>query len=206
MEVKRDAVVGFNLNIGQKVSQNQVAGKAAVDLIDVYPITSFMSLNLPFRISVLLFIHDEQDRLLMIERRKAPNQGCWSPVGGKLEMAEGESPFECAIREAHEETAMELTESDLHLFGMVSEKSYEGTGHWLMFLFDVKKPLTRVPATIDEGRMAFFTRQEVESLKTPRTDRQLLWPYYDSHRGQFVAMRANCLPESELEIVIEESH
>lgn len=165
-----------------------------------------MSSTLPFRISVLLFIRDSAGRLLLIERRKAPNLGCWSPIGGKLEMASGESPFECAIREAREEAAMELTEADLHLFGMVSEKGYEGNGHWLMFLFDVRPPLDRLPGTIDEGRMAFFSRADIDAIKVPPSDRQLIWPYYDSHRGRFLAMRADCRPGRELEIVVEESH
>ncbi|MEM8550248.1 MAG: NUDIX domain-containing protein [Verrucomicrobiota bacterium] len=164
-----------------------------------------MSITLPFRISVLLFIHNPAGELLLIERRKVPNMGCWSPIGGKLEMDCGESPFECAIREAKEEAGMELTEGDLHLFGMVSEKGYEGTGHWLMFLFDIKKPLTYLPETIDEGRMAFYTRAQVDTLKLPETDRILLWPYYDSHRTRFLAMRADCHTAGSPQIVVEES-
>lgn len=165
-----------------------------------------MSSVLPFRISVLLFIRDESGRLLLIERRKAPNLGCWSPIGGKLEMAQGESVFECAIRETHEETGLEITEKDLHLFSMISEKGYEGSGHWLMFLFDCSKPLTALPPEIDEGPMGFFTREEVDGLKVPPSDRHLIWPNYDRHRNGFIALRADCLPESDLQIVIEETH
>ncbi len=53
---------------------------------------------LPFKISVLVFLRDEAGRLLLLQRTKAPNIGCWSPPGGKLETALGESPFECAVR------------------------------------------------------------------------------------------------------------
>lgn len=42
---------------------------------------------LPFKISVLVFLRDEAGRLLLLQRTKAPNIGCWSPPGGKLEMA-----------------------------------------------------------------------------------------------------------------------
>lgn len=49
--------------------------------------------TLPFKISVLVFLRNPEGRLLMIQRRKAPNLGRWSPVGGKLEMARGESPL-----------------------------------------------------------------------------------------------------------------
>lgn len=153
-----------------------------------------MNATLPFKISVLIFIKNADGKFLMIQRKKAPNKGCWSPVGGKLEMAIGESPFECAIREAREETGIELTQSDLHLFGMASERSYEGSGHWLMFLFDARKPLDALPPEIDEGQFAFFSREEIESVAIPPTDRVLVWPVFDKHAaaGTFLAYRAQC--------------
>lgn len=147
---------------------------------------------LPFKISVLIFVRDESGKFLMIQRKKAPNKGCWSPVGGKLEMARGESPFECAIREAGEETGLSLTVADLHLFGMVSERSYEGSGHWLMFLFDCLKPIRSLPPEIDEGQFAFFSREEIDRAAIPPTDRTLVWPVFDSHRKSFLAYRAQC--------------
>ena len=66
-----------------------------------------------FKISCLLFIEDESSRLLLIKRKKQPNQGLWSPPGGKLEMNLGESPVECARREASEETGMSLKDDDI---------------------------------------------------------------------------------------------
>lgn len=160
---------------------------------------------LPFKISVLVFLHDAAGRLLLIQRTKAPNIGCWSPIGGKLEMATGESPFECAVRETKEEVGVELTTADLHLFGMISEKGYEGQSHWLMFLFDCRQPLAGLPANIDEGAFAFFHRAEIETIAIPATDRTLLWPIFDEHRRGFVAYRAECDPGAPLRMTIEET-
>ena len=101
-----------------------------------------------FQISCLLFIRDLSNRLLLIRRRKPPNLDTWSPPGGKLEMELGESPFECAKREAFEEVALTLQDKDLNLFGYVSEKAYEGNSHWLMFMFDCLIPLERKPKEI----------------------------------------------------------
>ena len=153
-----------------------------------------MDAILPFKISVLIFIRDGEGKFLMIQRNKAPTTGCWSPVGGKLEMALGESPVECAVREAREETGIELTPADLHLFGMVSERGYEGSGHWLMFLFDARKPLEALPPEIDEGGFAFFTREEIDAAAIPPSDRVLVWPVFDEHAaaGTFLAYRAQC--------------
>ena len=60
------------------------------------------------KIAVLVFIQNEQGEHLLLLRTKAPNQGAWSPIGGKLETATGESPFECAVRETTEETGIML--------------------------------------------------------------------------------------------------
>ena len=159
---------------------------------------------LPYKISVLIFVKDADSRHLLIRRRKQPNEGLWSPVGGKLETATGESPHECAARELHEETGLRAAVSDLHLFGMIAEKSYEGGAHWLMFLYDCRKPITSLPAEIDEGQFGFFTREEVDKLPLPETDRTALWDVYDKHRHGFVAMRADCDPGKPLEITVEE--
>ena len=158
----------------------------------------------PFKISVLVFLRDARGRQLLIKRRKAPNLGCWSPIGGKLEMGTGESPFECAIRETGEEVGMAITEKDLHLFAYISEKNYEGGGHWLMFLFDCKKILPGLPPTGDEGEFGFFSREEIDNLSIPPSDLVLVWPWYDEHRGGFVALRADCAPGEELRVVVEQ--
>src|SRR5690625_617497 len=157
----------------------------------------------PFKISVLIFLRDRNDRFLLLERKREPNLGMWSPIGGKLEMAIGESPFECAIRETKEEVDLTLTEKDLHLFSMVSEKNYEGVGHWLMFLFNCLKPLEKLPPPIDEGEFAFFSREEINDIALPETDREILWPIYDDYHDGFIALRADCDPSGPLQVVTE---
>lgn len=75
-----------------------------------------------FKISCLLFIKNQQDQILMLQRRKSPNRGFWSPPGGKLKMEEGESPFECAQREAKEETGLNLGFSTCICLDMFQKK------------------------------------------------------------------------------------
>ncbi len=128
----------------------------------------------------------------MIRRNRPPNEGCWSPPGGKLEMSKGESPVECARRECLEETGLATDPEDLHLFGYISEKAYEGNTHWLMFLVSCLKPVPSLPAAIDEGPFGFFARSEIDRLEVPPTDRLLVWPFYDRYRNSFVAVRADC--------------
>lgn len=88
-------------------------------------------------------------------------------------METGESPFECAIREANEEVGVTLTDSDLSMRCMLSEENYEGTGHWLMFLFEVHKRLVSLPEAIDEGEFGFFKLTELADLGMPPLDRSV---------------------------------
>jgi len=143
-----------------------------------------------FKISCLLFIRDSRERILLIKRKKSPNLGFWSPPGGKLAMADGESPSECAIREAHEETGLVLKPEDLSLFGYVSERDYEGNGHWLMFLYDCHKNMDVLPNSFEEGHFAFFDRDQINNLSIPPSDHKLIWPYYDRRDQGFWGLQA----------------
>ncbi len=156
-----------------------------------------------YKISVLIFLKDAHGRFLMLKRAKAPNKGLWSPIGGKLEMPIGESPYECAIREAKEDTGIDLVEQDLRLFCMAAEKAYEGTGHWLMFLFNCYKPLEALPPDFDEGILAFYTREEIDQLAIPETDRSGLWDIYDKYHNRFVALKVDCQPGEPLKFEVE---
>ena len=104
---------------------------------------------LPFKISVLVFMHDAQGRLLLIQRTKAPNKGCWSPIGGKLEMATGESPFECAVREVGEESGATVATHTTKTAGA------GGTGSWTAFV-GVSLPVTAANAAVVPGGCVTF--------------------------------------------------
>lgn len=157
-----------------------------------------------YRIAVLVFIKNDKGEHLLLLRAKHPNLGTWSPIGGKLETASGESPFECAARETAEETGHRICTADLHLFAMIAEKAYEGDAHWLLFLFDCRKPIHALPPDMHEGRFGFFSREAIELLTLPETDRTALWPVYDRHHEHFVALRADCDPARPLEVVVEQ--
>lgn len=147
---------------------------------------------LPYKISVLVFIENAAGEQLLLLRAKQPNLGVWTPIGGKLEMAAGESPFECAVRETFEETGLRVRPADLHLFAMIAEKAYQGETHWLMFLFRCRPPIAALPRDIAEGRFAFFAREKIRDLPIPETDKAALWPVFDRYRDSFVALRADC--------------
>lgn len=127
-----------------------------------------------YRLGVLLFAFGPEGDLLLIKRSKKPNRGHWCAVGGKLEMDRGESPYECALREAKEEIGIDLEASDLDLSCILSEKNYEDSGHWLMFVFEVRKPVLSLPADIEEGEFSFFKADELSNLDMPKLDERIL--------------------------------
>jgi len=160
---------------------------------------------LPHRISTLLYAFSVEGEVLLLHRLREPNAGLWSPCGGKLMVDRGESPHACACREAEEEMGVCLASRDLWLTGMVSEQGYAGQVHWLMFLFEIRRPLTRLPAPNVEGEFAFFPVAALETLPVPTTDRERLWPWFWQHRGGFFAAGCRCHPDGSYEWTLEES-
>jgi 8-oxo-dGTP diphosphatase len=160
----------------------------------------------PYHITTLLYCFNERDEVLLLHRAHEPNRGLWSPCGGKLDIASGESPYACACREAREELGLTLQPSDLHLTAIVSEHGYAGQAHWLMFLFEVKPKLKAVPPDHREGTFAFFPAGQLARLPLPRTDADQIWPLFWKHRGGFFAAHCRCPGDGTYEWSIEESH
>ncbi|HZT24036.1 MAG TPA: NUDIX domain-containing protein [Verrucomicrobiae bacterium] len=159
---------------------------------------------LPYKVATLLYCFNERDEVLLLERAREPNRGHWSACGGKLKMALGESPYACAIREAREEIGLELSRTDLHLAGLVSESGYQGQTHWLMFLFEVKRKLRTLPPPCPEGRFQFFRREAIDGLKIAQTDREKIWPWFWQFRGGFFAAHCRCRSDGTNEWTLEE--
>jgi len=166
---------------------------------------SFSEMVVPYKIATLLYCFNESDDVLLLERTQEPNLGFWSPCGGKLHTDEGESPYACACREAHEELGITISPSDLHLTGLVSEYGYQGQTHWLLFLFEVKPRLKTLPPVHREGRFQFFSRESLAGVRMPQTDLEQIWPWFWQHRGGFFAAHCHCYPDGMNEWVLEES-
>ncbi|MDX2147877.1 MAG: NUDIX domain-containing protein [Planctomycetota bacterium] len=131
---------------------------------------------LPYRLACLCDLRDEHGRVLLLKRVRPPNFGLCSPIGGKLDVATGESPAQCARREIMEEAGIDVPIERLHLVGLISEMAFEGRGHWLLFYYRVLGPVSLEAREISEGRLDWHTLAEIEALPLPETDRQIIWP------------------------------
>jgi 8-oxo-dGTP diphosphatase len=151
-----------------------------------------MSIATPYKIAVLVYVFDDAGRLLLLHRIKPPNRELYSPIGGKLEQATGESPYACALREIEEEIGIRLGLADLRLLGIVSERAYNGAAapgpaggaaeaHWLMFCFEVLPRQNFAARTIDEGRLVWVAPADLARLDIPKTDREVIWPLVRAH-------------------------
>jgi len=151
--------------------------------------------DLPYKIAVLCYLYDKDDRLLLLHRSKEPNVGNYSPIGGKLEAMIGESPHECALREINEESGVVLKLNEIRLSGMLAETAYEGSTHWLIFLYEVTRhidPDEIESMEIDEGTLEWVKIDEVEFRDIPKTDQEIIWPLVKQHRGGFFAVHIDC--------------
>lgn len=151
--------------------------------------------ELPFKIAVLVYLYDQEDRLLMLHRAKPPNPSMYSPIGGKIEFHLGESPHECALREISEEAGLTLDYNDIRLMGVVSERAYQGQHHWMIFLFESVKPIDATQVTrmqFDEGRLEWIAIDRIAHLELPETDRRVMWPNAQKHRGGFFMVQIDC--------------
>ena len=154
--------------------------------------------DLPYRIAVLCYLYDENGRVLLLHRRKRPNAGMYSPIGGKLDIRTGEGPHGCARREIAEETGVELDDELIRLTGVVSETAYQHETHWLIFLFEVTRPVhpdELAHVEFDEGTLEWVDADAVNDLNIPATDRTVMWPLVREHRGGFFMVHIDCRAE-----------
>lgn len=140
-----------------------------------------MSERLEYKLACLCDLRDASGRVLLLRRSKSPNKGLCSPIGGKLDMPHGESPAQCARREILEEAGVDISPDRLHLLGIISERSYEDNGHWLMFYYLVQGAVEVPAGPMREGDLEWHDPADVPSLPLPDTDRRVIWPLVEEH-------------------------
>ena len=124
---------------------------------------------------------EKDDVYLMLHRIKKENDlnhDKWIGIGGKFE--EDETPEECMLREAKEETGLTLT--DLRLRGIITFLSDEYEGEY-MYLFTAGG-YTGELTDCDEGMLEWVPKSEVCSLPIWEGDK-LFFEELERDRGFF---------------------
>lgn len=109
------------------------------------------------------------DSFLLLRRNKAPNRGCYVPVGGKVDPHE--RPIDAAIRETYEETGIRIFRSQLYYGGVLVETS-PTPYNWQCYIYMADIPYLPPPAC-DEGTLEWIALAEIPNIPTPPTDWQI---------------------------------
>lgn len=110
---------------------------------------------------------DEYLMLHRIRKKNDENHDKWIGIGGKLEA--GESPEECLLREAREETGLVLT--DYRYRGIIT--FYAGDWGETMHLFTATD-WTGIQTDCDEGVLEWISREKLFALPMWSGDRIFL--------------------------------
>ena len=60
-----------------------------------------------------------------------------------------------------------------------------------MFLVEILPVIKSLPPKIEEGYFEFFYRKQINDIKIPPTDHQLVWPFFDKRKQGFWGIRAD---------------
>lgn len=140
------------------------------------------------KFATLLYITNSAGDYLLLERKKQPNQGFLSPPGGKLLIEKGESPHQCAVREAFEECQISSSPQDWELLGIVTEKDYPDIGDILIFCFKYNKYIEHLPPENTEGIFRFCKSSEISTLKIPESDKLFIWDFVLNNNSRFFSL------------------
>ncbi len=81
------------------------------------------------RVGVGLYIFNDKNQLLLGLRKSKHGNGTWCPPGGHMEF--GESNEQAAIREAKEETGLDILPEDVKMEGVTNDFYQESKKHYI---------------------------------------------------------------------------
>ena len=146
------AHVRYCLLCGASLTTRRVAGKPR----RACPACDFVHFVEP-RVGVGVMVVEE-GRILLVRRAMEPEKGRWSLPAGYLDY--GESPAETAVREAREETGLEV-----RVTGLVDVfHNPPGAGASVFLLYRAERASGEPRAGDDADAVAFFGRDELPPL------------------------------------------
>ncbi len=107
-----------------------------------------------------IFIYDDDFKFILIKRKNEPYKDYWALPGGFIEY--GESVEEGAIREAKEETSIDVELE--YLVGVYSKPDRDPRGHTVTVAYTAKGNLDAKKADSDASDINIFSINELDKL------------------------------------------
>ena len=108
-----------------------------------------------------IFIFDEDFNFILIKRLNDPYKDCWALPGGFVEY--GESVETAAIREAKEETSIDVELMDL--VNVYSEPGRDPRGHTITIAYTAKGNMDNRKADDDACDIGIFSAEKLDEIK-----------------------------------------
>ena len=107
-----------------------------------------------------IFIFDENFNFILIKRKNDPYKDCWALPGGFVEY--GESVESAAVREAKEETSIDVELKDL--VNVYSKPDRDPRGHTITIAFTDKGNFSDGKADDDASDIAIFSLEKLDEI------------------------------------------
>ena len=112
-----------------------------------------------------IFIFDEDFNFILIKRLNDPYKDCWALPGGFVEY--GESVETAAIREAKEETSIDVELIDL--INVYSKPDRDPRGHTVTVAYTAKGDLDSMKADSDAKDIGIFNINDLDGINIALT-------------------------------------
>lgn len=108
-----------------------------------------------------IFIFDDDFNFILIKRKNDPYKDCWALPGGFVEY--GESVETAAIREAKEETSIDVELKNL--VNVYSKPDRDPRGHTITVAFTAKGNMDEKKADSDAKEIAIFSPENLDEIE-----------------------------------------
>ena len=117
-----------------------------------------------------IFIFDDEFNFILIKRKNDPYKDCWALPGGFVEY--GERVETAAIREAKEETSIDVELKDL--VNVYSNPDRDPRGHTITIAFTAKGDFTSRKADSDASDINIFSLEELGDINLAFDHEQII--------------------------------
>ncbi|WP_295591080.1 NUDIX hydrolase [uncultured Methanobrevibacter sp.] len=117
-----------------------------------------------------IFIFDDEFNFILIKRKNDPYKDCWALPGGFVEY--GECVETAAIREAKEETSIDVELKDL--VNVYSNPDRDPRGHTITIAFTAKGDFTSRKADSDASDINIFSPEELGDINLAFDHEQII--------------------------------